>query len=235
MIINDIVSGIIAIIIGYLLGSIPSAYIATRLKTGKDIRKLGGGNVGARNVYREVGLIPAIFVGIFDVAKGAGTVLIAGWLLGFPKPWLLSWLLPWELQARTLFVLAAGLAAVAGHIWSLYLKFTGGNGVATTIGVLSILMARELGIALAVTLLFAVVTRNPVLSVNISLLLSVPVFAWLLERSWLPIGFALILALVLVVHFVPTAMTALTKAGSRANFLAELLRLDRAPKAKEKK
>lgn len=227
MIINDIVTGIIAIIIGYLLGSIPSAYIATRLKTGKDIRKLGGGNVGARNVYREVGLGPAIFVGIFDMAKGAGAVLIAEWLLAWPRPWLL--------QAPSLFILAAGLAAVAGHIWSPYLKFTGGNGIATTIGVLSILMTRELGIALALTLLLAVITRNTVLSVNISLLLSVPVSAWLLKQSWLPVGFALILALVLVLHFVPTAKAALVKAGTRKNFFAELLRIDKAKKAKRKK
>ena len=227
MIINDIVTGIIAIIIGYLLGSIPSAYIATRLKTGKDIRKLGGGNVGARNVYREVGLIPAIFVGIFDMAKGAGAVLIAEWLLGWPKPWLL--------QAPALFILAAGLAAVAGHIWSLYLKFTGGNGIATTIGVLSILMTRELGIALALTLLLAVITRNVVLSVNISLLLSVPISAWFLKQSWLPVGFALILALVLVLHFVPTAKAALVKARTRKNFFAELLRIDKAKKAKRKR
>lgn len=226
--------GIIAVIVAYLLGSIPSAYIITRLKTGKDIRKLGGGNVGAQNVFREVGLASAIGVGIFDVAKGVGAVLIAGWLLGWPKPWLLSWL-PWDLQAPTLFVLAAGLAAVAGHIWSIYLKFTGGNGLATTIGILSILMTRELGIALAVTLLFLVLTHNAVLSVNISLLISVPVFAWFLKQSWLPVGFSLVLALLLVLHFLPIAIAALAKAGSKGNFIAELLRVDRAKKAKSKK
>ena len=227
--------GAIAVIVAYLLGSIPSAYIITRLRTGKDIRKLGGGNVGARNVFREVGLAPAIGVGIFDVAKGAGAVLIAGWLLGWPKPWLLSWILPWDFQAPTLFVLAAGLAAVAGHIWSVYLKFTGGNGIATTIGILSIFMARELGIALAVTLLFLVITHNAVLSVNISLLLSVPVSAWLLGKPWLAIVFPLVLALVLVLHFLPTAIGALAKAGSKGNFFAQLLRVDKAKKAKSKK
>lgn len=236
--------GVISVIVAYLLGSIPSAYIITRLRTGKDIRKLGGGNVGARNVFREVGPVPAIGVGIFDVAKGAGAVLIAGWLLGWPKLWLLSWLppelqtpmgLPWELQTPFLFVLAAGLAAIAGHIWSLYLKFTGGNGIATTIGVLSILMTRELLFALGVTLLLIVITRNLVLSVNISLLLSVPTFAWFLEKPWLAVVFPLVLALLLVLHFVPTATAALAKAGSKGNFFAELLRVDKAKKAKSKK
>ena len=117
MIVNDIVTGIIVIIIGYLLGSIPSAYIITRLLTGKDIRQLGGGNVGARNVFREVGLGPAIGVGIFDVGKGIAAVAIAYWLLGWPQLW--------SLGAPQVFALGAGVAAVAGHMWSVYLKFTG--------------------------------------------------------------------------------------------------------------
>ena len=112
-----IVNGVIAIIIAYLLGSVPSAYIITRLKTGKDIRQLGGGNVGARNVFREVGLGAAIVVGIFDVGKGAAAVALAHWVLGAPP----------------LFVLLAGLASVAGHMCSINLKFTGGNGLAATI------------------------------------------------------------------------------------------------------
>jgi len=62
---------IITIIIGYLLGSIPLAYIATRLATGKDIRQRGGGNVGGLNVHREVGAWLAFTVGIMDLSKGA--------------------------------------------------------------------------------------------------------------------------------------------------------------------
>ncbi len=204
-------NGVIAIIIAYLLGSIPSAYIVTRLETGKDIRQLGGGNVGARNVLHEVGLGVAIAVGIFDVGKGAAAVAIAYWLLGAPL----------------LFVLGAGLAVVAGHIWSIYLKFTGGNGLATSIGVLSVLMTRELLIALAITVVFIVITRNPVLSVNISLL-SVPVSAWFLEKSWLPVVFTIVLLLILVLNFLPTARAALVEAGSKENFVAELLRRNKS-------
>jgi hypothetical protein len=58
------------------------------------------------------------------------------------------------------------------------------------------------------------------------------VSAWLLEKSWLPVGFALILALVLVLHFLPTAITALVKAGGRKNFFTDLLRVDKAEKTK---
>jgi len=112
MMANDIVTGLLAIIIGYLLGSIPSAYIVTRLVKGKDIRQLGGGNVGGLNVFREVGPWPALAVGIFDLVKGAMAVAIAYWLLA---------LLP-------LFVMLAGLAAVVGHNWMVFLKFSGGKG-----------------------------------------------------------------------------------------------------------
>ncbi len=217
-----IVNGVIAVIVAYLLGSIPSAYIITRLATGKDIRQLGGGNVGARNVFREVGLGAAIPVVIFDVGKGAASVAIAYLLLGFPSLQ--------QISIPQMFVLLAGLAAVSGHMWSIYLKFTGGNGLAATIGILSVLMTRELLIALAITLLLMVITRNTVLSVNISLLLSVPISAWFLEKSWLLVGFSLIVAVVLVLHFLPTARIALAKAGSKEKLLAELLRSNKADK-----
>jgi glycerol-3-phosphate acyltransferase PlsY len=217
-----IVNGVIALIIAYLLGSIPSAYIITHLVTGKDIRQLGGGNVGARNVFVEVGKAAGIAALIFDIGKGAAAVAIAYWFQGAPPLWLLD--------APQLLLLAAGLAAVAGHMWSIYLKFTGGNGIATAIGILSVLMTKELLIALAVTLLLTVVTRNAVLSVNISLLLSVPVSAWFLEKSWLLVIFSLVLALILVLHFLPTARAALAKAGSRENLFVELLRSNEAKK-----
>ena len=202
--------GIVSMLVAYLLGSIPSAYIITRWKMGKDIRQLGGGNVGARNVYREVGLGAAIGVGIFDVGKGVAAVAIAHYLLGAPQ----------------FFVLGAGLAVIAGHMWSVYLKFTGGNGLATSLGVLSILMSRELLIVLALTILFIVVTRNTVLSVNISLL-SVPVNAWFLEKSWWLVFFSVVLLLMLILHFLPTARAALAKAGSKERLSAELFRRDK--------
>jgi len=150
---------------------------------------------------------------VFDVGKGAAAVAIASWLLGAPQ----------------LFVLAAGLAAVAGHMWSIYLKFTGGNGLAATIGVLSVLMTRELLIVIALILVFIVITRNPVLSVNISLL-SVPVSAWFLEKSGLLVAFSIVLLLILVLNFLPTFRAALVKAGSKENFFNELLRREKAKK-----
>jgi len=71
MILDRFTTIIIAFIIGYLIGSIPTAFLVTRLKTGRDIRKMGGGNVGGLNTYKEVGVIPALTVTLIDIGKGA--------------------------------------------------------------------------------------------------------------------------------------------------------------------
>lgn len=231
MIVNDVITGIIAILIGYLLGSISSAYIVTRLKTGKDIRKLGGGNAGARNVYHEVGLWPAIIVGIFDAGKGILAVYIALLLLGAPAKELAKSDLAFQL-----FILATGLAAVAGHMWPFYLNFKGGNGLATSLGVLAFIMTWELLIALAFVVLFVVFTRNPIFSINLSLL-TVPISAWLIEKEnhMIFVAFSIVLLLILILNFIPTFRTAIAKAGSRGYLFAELLRRDNTSKQKKKR
>lgn len=211
------INGVIAVIIAYLLGSVSWSYIITKLYTGQDIRKLGGKNAGASNVFREVGLREALIVAVFDIGKGAAAVFIVPAILNVPG----------------LFVLAAGLAAVAGHIWPVFLRFRGGSGLAPTLGVLAVLMTRDLLIALALAVLLMVISRNPVLSVNISLL-TIPFTAWFLEQSLLLLAFSLFLALMLVLHYLPTAKAALAAAGSRENLAAELFRLDRGKKKVKK-
>jgi glycerol-3-phosphate acyltransferase PlsY len=211
MIVNEVITGIVAIIIGYLLGSINSAYIVTRLLTGKDIRQLGGGNAGGRNVFREVGLMAAVPVAIFDIGKGAASVAIAHWLLDVPL---------YEIHP---FILLAGITAIAGHMWSIYLKFTGGNGLAATIGVLAMIMPWALLVVFIIMFILTPITRNPVLSLNISLL-SMPVSAWFLEKSWMPVIFTIGIIMILVLNFIPTARVALEKAGTQKNLLNELVR-----------
>jgi len=218
MIYNELVSGIIAIVVAYLVGAFPTAYVTTRLFTGKDIRQLGSGNVGANNTFREVGLAAGITVGIVDIGKGAAAVAIAHAIVGIP--FFVS------NHEYNYFPAIAGLAAVAGHVWPVYLKFAGGNGVATALGTLIILLPRELGIACAVILLLWVITHNLIMSVYISCL-TVPLTAWFLEKDWLYVGYALALIVVLVLVFIPTARAALVKAGSKDNLVAELLRRDK--------
>jgi len=200
--IGIIVKGIAAIILGYLLGSIPSAYIVTRLTAGKDVRRLGGGNVGGLNVYREVGIIPAVAVGIVDFGKGAAVVAIAQWLLDVSQP----------------FVLAAAVAAVVGHNWMVWLKFSGGKGVGATIGAIFVLLplyGYPLGLAFfsGAVLIPLIITRNVALSMGVGLL-SLPFIGWLGMHSAPFIIFSVVLGLIILAKFIPTAR--LTAARTRS-------------------
>ncbi len=122
---------IAVVIIGYLLGSIPIGYLLTRRQTKVDIRAYGSGKTGATNVLRTVGRKWAILVAALDICKGALAVVIAGLIVGSDYLLVGNSGLWWLLTSAQ--VLAA-LAAVAGHIWSPFLKFKGGRGVATFFG-----------------------------------------------------------------------------------------------------
>jgi glycerol-3-phosphate acyltransferase PlsY len=201
------VNGIIAVVLGYLLGSIPSAFIATRLAVGKDLRQLGGGNVGGLNVYREVGLVPAAVAGIADMCKGAAAVAIAQWLLDVSPP----------------FVLAAALAVVVGHNWMVFLKFSGGKGMGAAIGALFVLLplyGYSLGLAFffGVILIPFVITRNVALSMFVGLL-SLPFIAWLGVKSTPFLIFTIVLGLIIAVKFYPTARPAMARAQSVKDFI----------------
>jgi glycerol-3-phosphate acyltransferase PlsY len=107
------------VVLGYFLGSIPTAYIAGHLLRGKDIRHMGDANMGAANAFHQLGAKAGVAVGIIDAIKGVVAVLIA--------------------QAASLplvAVLSTGVAAVVGHNWPIFIGFRGGRGEATTIGVL---------------------------------------------------------------------------------------------------
>ena len=112
-----------ALAIGYLLGSIPFGLILTRLAGTQDIRSIGSGNIGATNVLRtgRKGLAAATLLG--DALKGTAAVLIVKWLYGAGA-------------AQGLLPMAAGLGAFTGHVFPVWLKFKGGKGVATFIGIL---------------------------------------------------------------------------------------------------
>ena len=116
-----VVSALSIVAIGYLLGSIPSGYLAGRWLKGIDLRDCGSGSTGATNVLRNVGKGPALAVFFVDVAKGAAAVLLARSLN--PTSALIDWI-----------QVLAGLAALAGHIWPVWLGFKGGKAVATGFG-----------------------------------------------------------------------------------------------------
>lgn len=132
------IAGAVGLMIAYLLGSIPSGYLAGKLLRGIDIREHGSRSTGATNVLRTLGKWPALVVLIADVLKGAAAILVARWLC----PWLAGELSPApppaaDLQAWVPWaVCLAGIAALLGHGRSIWLNFTGGKSAATGLGVL---------------------------------------------------------------------------------------------------
>lgn len=110
---------VVAAAAGYLLGSLPTGLLVVRALTGTDIRTVGSGNIGTVNVYRVAGLGASVLVLVVDMLKGAVAVLLAQ-----------AWGQPAAVQVT------AGLAAIAGHNWSVFLRFGGGKGIATSFGIL---------------------------------------------------------------------------------------------------
>ena len=108
-------------VIAYLVGAIPTGYWCGRLVKGIDIREHGSKNMGATNVFRVLGKGPGIIVLIIDICKGIIPIMVIANGFGFKDPLLL---------------VLAGVIAVAGHNWTVFLGFKGGKGVATTLGVL---------------------------------------------------------------------------------------------------
>ena len=197
---------IIAIISGYLLGSIPSAYIFTRLATGKDIRQLGSGNIGGLSVYRQVGAKTGVATAITDVGKGAGAVAIAYWVLGVPQP----------------FVLAAALAAVIGHNWMLFLKFSGGKGAATAGGALLTLLPvygywRECLICLGVMAITQLITRKTTLAGSITFFL-LPFIIWFGTKTHPLTIWSIVIGALIGLRFLPTARAAWTETENKRDF-----------------
>ena len=132
---------LIAVGLGYLLGSIPFALLLTRSQ-GVNVRDVGSGNVGASNVLRAAGVSRAVAVMLLDAAKGTMAVVVAGMLTD-------------DLIAIT----ASGVAAIVGHSYSLWIRFHGGKGVATAAGVFAILAPVATAIAVAVFVSTIAATR----------------------------------------------------------------------------
>jgi acyl phosphate:glycerol-3-phosphate acyltransferase len=122
------------IVIAYLIGSVPFALILARRLGTADLRRIGSGNLGAANVLRTSGVRAGMTVMLLDVAKGAGSVMLA------------------QRFDAGVVTAAAGLAAIVGHVFPVWLRFRGGKGVATACGVFSVLTPLAIGPTLAVFL-----------------------------------------------------------------------------------
>lgn len=186
---------IFIIAISYLLGSIPTAYIFGRLLKGIDIRKFGSGNVGATNAFRVLGKGWGLVVLLLDILKGFLPVVLLGGL--FTKQLDLN-------QAQNIFI-AIGLGCISGHSWTIFLKFKGGKGVATTLGVLLGLALKipGLSIVLGLTVLVWFVSFLIVRIISLSSVLaalSFPVFTILFRQSTVVISLGILLSIFIILR-----------------------------------
>ena len=166
------------VLLAYLVGSIPASYIAGRLARGIDLRDHGSGNLGATNVVRVLGWAWAIPTAFFDIAKGFAPAWFATSLLGIagvesgggtPEAW----------------TLAIGLAAVLGHVFSIWVGFRGGKGIATALGVFLALSPLGVGGAALVWVALVLTTRY-VSAGSISAVVSLPFFVYWAEGGFDP-------------------------------------------------
>ena len=193
--------GTLGIIIGYLLGSIPTAYIVGRLRKGVDIRDIGSRNMGAANVMREIGIHEGIFVALIDIAKGAGAILIAQ-----------------TLHISGLWVFGAGFAALAGHNFPVFAGFRGGRGTATIIGIFLVLAFQSTLVTLVIVLIPFFVTLRFSAAILIGVALGfvgfglLPLFVWLLEGSLMLACYALTIDIFMLVRNLSRIRQLLAKA-----------------------
>jgi glycerol-3-phosphate acyltransferase PlsY len=188
----------LTLLAAYLLGATPTSYVAGRLGRGIDLREHGSRNLGATNVYRILGWKYAIPVALFDIAKGVVPVLLAS---STPYGWL---------------PLAAGGAAVLGHMFSPYVSFKGGKGVATAAGMFLALAPLAVLIAIPIWGLCLWLTGYVSLS-SIIAVLSVPLTVTLLQPDS-PYVFWASVALVVLIVFAHRRNVARLLAGTENRF-----------------
>jgi glycerol-3-phosphate acyltransferase PlsY len=170
----------LALLLGYALGSIPFAFIVTKLFGLGDIRQVGSGNVGATNVLRTGNKLAAALTFIGDVGKGVVAVLVA-------KNWGDST------------AMAAALGAFTGHIFPVWLNFKGGKGIATCAGILAALVPMVALCSAATWLATAVITRISSLSALVTAALA-PFYMLIFGTTTFAIGTTVLAALVFVTH-----------------------------------
>ena len=190
---------ILLLICAYLLGSVPTGLLLARA-FGVNIREAGSGNIGATNVYRTMGRKVGIVTLIGDCLKGLIPVLAAKWL-GLPDVW----------------IAAIGLAAFLGHVYTIFLGFKGGKGVATALGVF--LGTSPLSVLLALAVFALVLYRWRFVSLaSISAAALIPVLVWLTGGNPAVILMSLAIACIVIVRHRENISR--LKAGTESKFKA---------------
>lgn len=188
----DIFKFILILLSAYLIGSLPFGYLAGKLIKRVDLRQEGSKNVGATNVFRVMGTFPAIVVLLLDISKGFLAIHLVGlFQLGGSAGI--------SLQAFNLVRILAGLAVIAGHNWTIFLKFRGGKGVATGCGVSLGLALLPALVSLAIFVVVTGLTRYVSLG-SMFAVLAFPLNCLLFKESLILVFFGSFIALVVVVR-----------------------------------
>ena len=176
---------ILSIVSAYLIGSIPTGFLMTKIFMGTDIRGAGSKNVGATNVYRVAGKLPGLLTLIIDIVKGVIVVTVVA-------EFFYSYLPDVDyIFYKTLL----GLIAIFGHIWPIFLKFKGGKGVATTIGVTGAIAPLVLLTSLIVWLIVFIPTKYVSLG-SIAFGISLPISALIFNQPFYIVIFCVILCFI---------------------------------------
>ena len=181
MLISPLADGVLALLVGYLFGSIPFGLILTRAAGTQDLRSIGSGNIGATNVLRtgRKGLAAATLIG--DALKGTAAVILAGYF-GGPNA-----------------AMAAALGAFLGHLFPVWLNFRGGKGVAVYIGILIGLFWPAAIVFCVIWLTTAIVTRYSSLAALVASVVT-PIFLWWFGHLALASLFAVLTLLLFYMH-----------------------------------
>ena len=187
---NSVLAFILSVISVYLLGSFPTSFILAKTLKGIDIREVGSKNAGATNVLRTAGKLPALITLVIDLLKGFLAVTVVA-------PFFYRFLPEIEYDFYRPFL---GFIAVAGHIWSVFLRFKGGKGVATTLGVAVGIAPLILLPSLAIWLIVFFITHYVSLA-SILALSIFPILALIFNQSFYTVLFgAAICGLVIYKH-----------------------------------
>jgi len=173
---------LLSVVIAYLLGSIPNGLVLGKAIWHIDLREYGSHNIGATNAWRTLGKGPGFLIFLLDFLKGAASVWLAGWIAGTP-------------EAEVL----AAIFAIVGHSYSLFLRFKGGKGVATGLGVCVVLMPEISLIVFLVWLAIVAVTRYVSLGSCVAACL-VPILAYALGDPAVYVGFGALAAAFIVIR-----------------------------------
>jgi glycerol-3-phosphate acyltransferase PlsY len=176
---------ILSSLTAYLIGSVPTGFLMTKIFMGSDIRSAGSRNVGATNVYRVAGKLPGALTLLIDIAKGVIVVTLAA-------DFFYRYLPDVDYIFYRTFL---GLIAILGHIYSVFLKFKGGKGVATTIGVTAAIAPLVLLVSLAVWLIVFIPTNYVSLG-SLAFGMALPISALLFDQPFYVVIFCVILCVI---------------------------------------